>query len=112
MIAFESPWEARVFAIAVSLHERGLYTWREWTQALAARMADAQAAATFDVDESCYRHWLDALDDLLARNGIDSAETMRWRDAWQNAAGRTPHGEPLELQPDDFDTGATAPGDS
>lgn len=109
-ILFENPWEARVFAIAVSLHELGLYTWREWTQTLATRIADAQAAATFDAGESCYRHWLDALEDLLTRNGIDPAETMRWRDAWRHAAGRTPHGEPIELQADDFDTGIATRG--
>jgi Nitrile hydratase beta subunit, N-terminal len=27
---FQEPWEARAFAIVVSLHERGLYTWGEW----------------------------------------------------------------------------------
>jgi hypothetical protein len=44
-----------------------------------------------------------AHEDLLARKGIGSAETARWRDGWQHAANRTPHGKPIELQADDFD---------
>ena len=26
----------------------------------------------------------------------------RYRDAWDRAAGRTPHGKPIELSPDDL----------
>jgi nitrile hydratase accessory protein len=100
---FAEPWEARTFAIVVSLHERGLYTWGEWADALAARIKAAQAAGDPDLGDTYYHHWLDALEDLLARKGIGSAETARWRDAWQHAAKRTPHGKPIELQADDFD---------
>jgi len=100
---FAEPWEARAFAIVVSLHERGLYTWAEWADALAARIKAAQAAGDPDVGDSYYHHWLGALEDLLARKGIGSTETERRRDAWQHAASRTPHGQPIELRADDFD---------
>ena len=99
---FAEPWEARAFAIAVSLHERGLYTWAEWADALATRIKSAQLVGAPDVGDSYYHHWLGALEDLLARKGIGSAETARWRAAWQHAADRTPHGEPIELRADDF----------
>ena len=102
---FAEPWEARAFAIVVSLHERGLYTWAEWADALATRIKAAQAAGDSDIGDTYYHHWLGALEDLLARKGIGSAETARWRDAWQHAANRTPHGKPIELQADDFDAG-------
>jgi nitrile hydratase accessory protein len=104
-VVFAEPWEARAFAIVVSLHERGLYTWAEWADALATRINVAQAAGDPDIGDTYhyYYHWLDALEDLLARKGIGSAETARWRDAWQHAANRTPHGKPIELQADDFD---------
>ena len=78
-------------------------TWREWADALAARIAAAQATDD-DVKDSYYRCWLAALEDLLAIKGIGSAaETARWRDAWQHAVNRTPHGRPIELRPNDFD---------
>lgn len=100
---FAEPWEARAFAMAVSLHERGLYTWSEWADALASRIKASQAHADPNVGETYYQHWLDALEDLLARKGIGSAETARWRAAWQHAANRTAHGAPIELQAEDFD---------
>ena len=31
---FREPWEAQAFALAVALHERGVFTWPEWAQAL------------------------------------------------------------------------------
>jgi nitrile hydratase accessory protein len=100
---FREPWEARAFAMVVSLHERELYTWREWADALATRIA-AAAAAGDNVSDSYYRHRLAALEDLLAIKGIGSAaEAARWRDAWQHAVNRTPHGRPIELRPNDFD---------
>jgi len=100
---FAEPWEARAFAMVVSLHERGFYTWAEWADALATRINAAQAAGDPDIGDTYYHHWLGALEDLLARKGIGSAETARWRDAWQHAANRTRHGKPIELQADDFD---------
>jgi hypothetical protein len=29
---FREPWEAEAFALAVSLNERGLFTWKEWAK--------------------------------------------------------------------------------
>ena len=40
---FHTPWEAQAFAMAVTLHTRGIYTWREWASALAAELAAAAA---------------------------------------------------------------------
>ena len=31
------------------------------------------------------------------------ATLARYRDAWDHAADRTPHGTPIELEPEDFD---------
>ena len=31
---FGAPWEAEAFALAVSLNERGLFTWKEWAATL------------------------------------------------------------------------------
>ena len=38
---FRAPWEAQAFAMTLSLHERGEFTWSEWTQALSEAIADA-----------------------------------------------------------------------
>jgi nitrile hydratase accessory protein len=100
---FREPWEAEAFAMAVALHERGLFTWREWTAVLADEIRQAQANGDPDTGETYYRHWLAALERIVAEKGVtDAAALARYRDAWDHAAERTPHGKPIVLQPTDF----------
>jgi nitrile hydratase accessory protein len=100
---FREPWEAQAFALAVALHERGVFTWTEWADVLGAEIRRAQAAGDPDTGETYYRHWLAALERIVASRRIADATTLqRYRDAWEHAADRTPHGTPIELRPDDF----------
>ncbi len=100
---FREPWEAQAFAMALALHARGLFTWPEWAATLAAEIKRAQAAGDPDTGETYYRHWLNALERLVAEKGVASRETLaRYYDAWDRAAERTPHGKPIELKPEDF----------
>lgn len=62
---FREPWEARAFALAVALHERGLFTWSEWSEALAREIAGADDGTPF------YAHWLAALEAISASKGMD-----------------------------------------
>ena len=100
---FREPWEAQAFAMALVLHERGLFTWSEWAATLAGEIARAQAGGDPDTGETYYRHWLATLERLVAAKGVASSDTLhRYRDAWDHAADRTRHGSPIELRPDDF----------
>jgi nitrile hydratase accessory protein len=100
---FREPWEAQAFAMALALHERGVFTWVEWADALASEIKRAQAAGDPDTGETYYRHWLATLEGLVARKGVASSDALhRYRDAWDRAADRTPHGTPIELKPEDF----------
>ena len=101
---FRAPWEAQAFAMAVALHARGLFTWSEWAQTLARHIAAAQRAGDADEGDTYYHHWLAALEALVAVKGVTSAEELiRHRHAWDHAADRTPHGQPIELRPEDFE---------
>jgi nitrile hydratase accessory protein len=100
---FRAPWEAQAFAMALTLHERGVFTWSEWAAALADEIKRAQAAGDPDTGETYYQHWLATLEKLVAAKGVTSTETLhRYRDAWDHAADRTPHGQPIELRAEDF----------
>jgi nitrile hydratase accessory protein len=100
---FREPWEAQAFAMALMLHERGMFTWPEWASTLGDEIKRAQAAGDPDTGETYYQHWLKALERLVAEKGVTTGETLRrYRDAWDRAADRTPHGQPIELRPDDF----------
>ena len=100
---FREPWEAQAFAMALALHARGVFTWPEWAATLSAEIKRAQQAGDPDTGETYYRHWLNALERLVAEKGLADAKTLaRYYDAWDHAADRTPHGAPIELRPDDF----------
>ena len=83
---FREPWEAQAFAMALALHERGLFTWPEWAATLGEEIKRAQAGGD-----------------------PDTGTLTRYRDAWDHAADRTPHGMPIELRAEDF--ADTADGD-
>ena len=103
---FREPWEAQAFAMALALHERGLFTWHEWAATLGEEIKRAQAAGDPDTGETYYRHWLNALERLVAEKGVADAATLaRYQHAWDHAADRTPHGEPIELKHQDFHHG-------
>ena len=100
---FREPWEAQAFAMALTLHERGLFTWNEWAATLADEIKRAQAKGDPDTGETYYLHWLATLERLVAEKGVASPATLRrYRDAWDHAADRTRHGSPIELRPEDF----------
>ena len=98
---FREPWEAQAFAMAVALNERGVFEWTEWAAALAAEIKTAQAGGDPDTGDTYYRHWLAALEKLVASKALASpAELSMRRDQWDRAARATPHGQPIELSND------------
>src|SRR5690606_1852555 len=100
---FREPWEAQAFAMAVTLHGRALFTWPEWAAARAGEVKRAQAAGDPDTGETYCLHWRAALERLVAEKGVTTADTLhRYRDAWDRACDRTPHGQPIELRESDF----------
>ncbi len=67
---FHTPWEARVFSIAVSLSRHGLFTWEEFRERLIAEIARP------DASEDYYQNWLRALEGLLDDKGTLIAEEV------------------------------------
>lgn len=102
---FGAPWQAQAFALTLALHERSLFTWPEWATLLAERIATAPAQPGEDANDAYYRQWLAALEEMVARIGASNpAELARYHAAWDRAADRTPHGQPIELLARDFVT--------
>ena len=101
---FEAPWQAHAFAMTLSLHERGVFTWSEWAAALSEEIRSAQRTGDSDRGDTYYHHWLKALEALVARKGVASnVELARYERAWRNAAQRTVHGAPIVLSDVDLD---------
>ena len=88
---FAEPWQAQAFALTLSLHQKGVFSWSEWADALSAEIHG-------DEQRSYYRHWLAALEKLVGEKGIATADMITRRESeWHEAAARTPHGQPIEL---------------
>ncbi|MGB7252018.1 MAG: nitrile hydratase accessory protein, partial [Xanthobacteraceae bacterium] len=62
---FGAPWEAEAFALALQLHDRGLFTWTEWAATLGDEIKKAQAAGDPDTGETYYHHWLATLERIV-----------------------------------------------
>lgn len=64
---FNQPWESRIFGIAVTLCERGVYDWDEFRERLIAEITAAEQrsdASTY------YERFLAALERLMLDKGI------------------------------------------
>lgn len=95
---FREPWEAHAFALAVTLHGKGVFTWGEWAQTLSAEIRAAQAAGDPDTGETYYTHWLKALEQLVIAKGVTTTRDIEaTTEAWHAAAETTPHGQPIQL---------------
>ena len=96
---FNAPWEAQAFAMTLSLHARGAFTWREWADALAAELAAAAGRGEPDDGTHYYEHWLAALEKIAAAKDLVGDKEMEQRvEEWDAAAHSTPHGKPVELK--------------
>jgi nitrile hydratase accessory protein len=95
---FRAPWEAQAFGMAVALHERGHFAWKEWAERLASEIAAAKARGEPDDGTRYYYFWLTALEKLVADKRLVLADELASRkDDWDRAARATPHGKPIEL---------------
>ncbi|RUW75618.1 MULTISPECIES: nitrile hydratase accessory protein [unclassified Mesorhizobium] len=95
---FAEPWQAEAFAMTVALHDKGLFSWSEWADALSAEVKRPDAAAD---RHDYYEHWLAALESLLSAKGVAGrSDVDRLAAAWERAAHATPHGKPILLEND------------
>jgi nitrile hydratase accessory protein len=100
---FREPWEAQAFALALVLHDKGVFVWAEWAAMLGEEIKKAQAAGDPDTGTTYYRHWMATLERMVAKKDVTTVETLtQYCHAWGRAAHRTPHGTPIELRPEDF----------
>lgn len=62
---FDAPWESRAFGMAVALHEKGAFEWREFQTALATELERSQMCDAENSNAMYYRSWLGALESII-----------------------------------------------
>jgi nitrile hydratase accessory protein len=85
---FGEPWEARAFALALTLSGGGQFSWDEFRDRLIAEIAEADAAAMRDGHIASDSHrgayyecWLVALEKLLREKALLNADEIERRAA-------------------------------
>lgn len=93
---FSAPWEAQVFALVLTLREQGWVRGDEWMQ----HVAPSEPGAARSLQDTTFETWLQALESLVVGRGWGHPRTLQaLGDAWAEAAARTPHGQPIVLDP-------------
>ena len=101
--AFDQPWELRAFAVAVAAYHAGQYEWSEFQLSLSdsiRRWEDGDGREPW----SYYEHWLEALETVLAGNGVlsDASLDERTRTALatpRNTGHHEAHRKPVAIDP-------------
>ena len=86
-LAFEEPWQGRVFGMATALCEAGLFEWREFQTSLIA--AIARHGHEREGEYAYYDHFQTALESLLIGKGLTSEDALAAR---RQAFEQRPHG--------------------
>jgi nitrile hydratase accessory protein len=96
--AFAEPWMAQVFACAVHLSRRGLFTWNEWVDVFSGEIKAHSQEPGEAANAAYYRQWLAALETIVGLKGAASTtEITKSQETWRQAYLNTPHGHPVEL---------------
>lgn len=85
-LQFEAPWQGRVFGMARSLAEAGLYSWDEFRDCLVAQL---DGVTTSGEEFAYYDYFQQALEELLASKGVVASALLEQR---AEAFARRPHG--------------------
>ena len=78
-LVFAEPWEGRAFGMAVALNDSGAFGWDRFQDALIARIKAWEDGHPPSECFSYYRCWLQALEDVLAGEGMVATEETTFR---------------------------------
>ena len=78
-LVFTEPWESRAFGLAVTLHAGGAFDWEDFRQELILAVGRWEAGHPGSEGWSYYTCWLEALEVVLAAEGMVEAEAVAVR---------------------------------
>jgi nitrile hydratase accessory protein len=84
--------------MTLQLHEKGVFTWPQWADALTQEIRAGQTRGEASDGSLYYTHWLNALEQLVIERQLGTPDEIHdLEHAWADAAERTPHGQPIVL---------------
>ena len=82
----EHPWHAQLFALTVTLNERGHFSWSEWAERFGSSLKTHGLAQSLNGGDDYFLAWLDALESFLCgREVLQAYELDALKAAWKEA---------------------------
>ena len=117
---FAEPWQARAFALALALSERGHFTLKDFQRVLISRISNFEQSQCLEGTTDYYTRWLEALAELVGRGHRVPGERLHHlehelvddavsRKAHQRVSSRDADGR-LRIAPITIDDGTLAIG--
>lgn len=77
-LAFEAPWESRLFGVTLALVERGAFPWRAFRRRLIDAIArwEERHAGRPEAEYRYWDLWLEALEALLSDTGLCGTDEL------------------------------------
>ncbi len=92
---FERPWHAQLFALTVTLNERGHFSWAQWAERFGSTLKMHGLVQSLNGGDDYFLAWLDALESFLYGRGLAQAgEVDALKAVLTEAYLSTPHGTP------------------
>lgn len=90
---FAEPWQARAFALALALCERGIFSLRDFQVALIGRINSYEKSRCIAGTGDYYTLWIEALEHLLAEKNMLPRERLSLleHEVVENAESRKVH---------------------
>jgi nitrile hydratase accessory protein len=86
---FQSPWEARAFAIVNQLSADNYYSWTEWTHYLVNEISALEQVSPGE--KTYYEQWLNACEKILIDKGLLTPEAIQHKIAELLSERETEH---------------------
>jgi len=97
-VKFGAPWQAHAFAMVVSMHQKGHFTWDRWVTIFSRHIAASPTRPDETDNDAYYRQWLSALEEIVVHKGILATDAVPQRaELWRRAYINTPHGQAVDL---------------
>jgi nitrile hydratase accessory protein len=97
-LVFHTPWESRVFGIAVKLCEQDVFEWEEFRQLLIVEIKEWENENHFEpkTQWNYYQLWTNALEKILLGKGVLQGEELMKKVAqveasWKHEEGTNHH---------------------
>ena len=96
--AFDAPWHARVFALAVAENEADRLSWPDWTARLATTLRKFGLSQSLNGGDDYFLAWLETLESVLVEEGrIERDEIELVKAELAKSHALAPH-EPRNVQ--------------